>query len=231
MSILIVIPLPQEFDALAGGLRGRGWRAEARQPGRLPTQFFPELDLILARGGVGKAQFAVQTQHLIERAKGVRLVICAGSAGALGDGIAIGDLVAGSATVEFDYLAKFFPVPPPNFPGDEATLRELLALPLATLPCRLHVGPIASGDETILDRARAEEVRARTGALANGWEGAGGARAAAFSEIPFLELRGISDNADHTATADFPRNVARALDNLAALLDLWLRPGEAGRAR
>ncbi len=223
MSILIITPLQQEFDALAGGLRDRGWRAEARQPGRLPAQFFPELDLIMSRGGVGKAQFAVQTQYLLERAKGGRLIICAGSAGALGDGVAIGDVVAGSASVEFDYLAKFFPVPAPSFPGDEATIRELLALPLTTLPFQLHVGPIASGDETILDRTRAEEVRAKTEALANGWEGAGGARAAAFNEVPFLELRGISDNADHTAAADFPQNLARALDNLAALLDLWLR--------
>lgn len=222
MSILIVTPLQQEYDALAGGLRDRGRRAETRQLGRLSAQFFPELDLIMSRGGIGKAQFAAQTQHLIDRTRGVQLVICAGSAGALGEEVRIGDIVAGSATVEFDYLAKFFPVPLPNFPGDEGALRELLALPLATLPFRLHVGPIASGDETILDRERAEQVRAQTGALANGWEGAGGARACAFSEVPFLELRGISDNADHTAAADFPQNLARALDNLAALVDLWL---------
>jgi adenosylhomocysteine nucleosidase len=223
MAILIVTPLQQEYDALAGGLRDRGWRAEARQLARLPAQFFPELDLLMSRGGVGKAQFAVQTQYLLERAKGIHLVICAGSAGALGAEVAIGDIVVGSATVEFDYLAKFFPVPPPSFPGDEKTIRELLALPLVSLSCKLHIGPIASGDETILECSRAEEVRAKTGALANGWEGAGGARAAAFNELPFLELRGISDNADHTATADFPQNLARALDNLAALLDLWLR--------
>jgi adenosylhomocysteine nucleosidase len=223
MSILIVTPLQQEFDALAGGLRDRGWRAEPRQPGRLPAQFFPELDLIMSRGGVGKAQYALQTQYLLERAKGVHLIICAGTAGALAESVAIGDIVVGSASVEFDYLAKFFPVPPPSFSGDEPTIRELLALPLAVLPFQVHIGPIASGDETILDRTRAEEVRARTEALANGWEGAGGARVAAFNELPYLELRGISDNADHTATADFPQNLARALDNLAALLDLWLR--------
>ena len=223
MSILIVTPLQQEYEALAGGLRERGWRAEERQAGRLSADYFPELDLVMSRGGIGKAQFAVQAQHLIEQIGQVRLLICAGSAGALDEGVAIGDLVAGSATVEFDYLAKFFPGPPPSFPGDEQTIRTLLALPLAALPCTLHVGPIASGDETILDRARAEEVRAKTGALANGWEGAGGARAATFNEVPYLELRGISDNADHTAAADFPTNLARALDNLAALLDLWLR--------
>lgn len=223
MPILIVTPLQQEHDALAGGLRDRGWRAETRPVGRLTARAFPELDLLMAQGGVGKAQFAVQAQHLIEQTPGARLVICAGSAGALGEGVAIGDIVAGSATVEFDYLAKFFPAPPPSFPGDAATIRALQALPLATLPGRLHVGPIASGDETILDRARAEEVRAKTGALANGWEGAGGARAADFNALPYLELRGISDNADHTAQADFPQHLARALDNLAALLDLWLR--------
>lgn len=222
MPILVVTPMPQEFAALAGGLRERGWRSEARQLGRLEAEAFPDLDLIMAVGGIGKAQFATQTQYLIDRIEGVRLVVCAGSAGALAAGIAIGDIVVGSATVEFDYLAKFFPGPPPNFPGDGQAIRTLLALDRAALPCALHVGPIASGDETILERDRAEAVRAKTGGLANGWEGAGGARAAAFNGLPFLELRAISDNADHSATTDFPTNLARALGNLAAVLGVWL---------
>ena len=53
------------------------------------------------------------------------------------------------------------------------------------------------------------------------WEGAGGARACAFSDVPFIELRGITDTADHNAPADFETNLHVAMDSVAALVAMW----------
>jgi adenosylhomocysteine nucleosidase len=53
------------------------------------------------------------------------------------------------------------------------------------------------------------------------WEGAGGARACAFSGVPFVELRGITDTADHNAPADFKTNLRIAMASAAALVTLW----------
>ena len=58
-------------------------------------------------------------------------------------------------------------------------------------------------------------------AVAVAWEGAGGARACAFSDVPFVEIRGITARADDRAPADFRANLNIAMANLAALLASW----------
>lgn len=58
-------------------------------------------------------------------------------------------------------------------------------------------------------------------ACAVAWEGAGGARAARFNQLPFLELRAITDTADHHAPDAFARNLSQAMMNLATLIMLW----------
>lgn len=68
------------------------------------------------------------------------------------------------------------------------------------------------------------------GALAVAWEGAGGARACVFSGLPFLEIRGITDSADHRAPVEFEQNLEKAMANIAILIRSWLerlaRPGQ-----
>ena len=50
------------------------------------------------------------------------------------------------------------------------------------------------------------------------WEGAGGARACAFFQTPFLEIRGNTDAANNNAAIDFEANLEKALDNVAELI-------------
>lgn len=78
--------------------------------------------------------------------------------------------------------------------------------------------PIASGDEAIIDEKRARELHKVTGALAVAWEGAGGARAAAFSDVPYLEIRAISDGADDEARSVWCENLPSAMMNVATVL-------------
>jgi adenosylhomocysteine nucleosidase len=89
---------------------------------------------------------------------------------------------------------------------------------------RLHFGPIASGDEDVVDATRRAEIYERTQALVVAWEGAGGARACRFSDVPYLEIRGVSDQAGPTAPRDFLANlpmvmahVMRVVVNVAEL--------------
>lgn len=88
----------------------------------------------------------------------------------------------------------------------------------SAFPFGVHFGPIASGDEDIVDEERAYALHAETAALCVAWEGSGGARAAALSETPFLEIRTITDSADKTAPMDFQGNLAVAIPNIATLL-------------
>ena len=69
-----------------------------------------------------------------------------------------------------------------------------------------------------MDPMRASELHSRSGALAVAWEGTGGARAAAFSRVPYLEIRGISDMADHEFSNTWMDTLPGAIRNVAVAI-------------
>lgn len=74
--------------------------------------------------------------------------------------------------------------------------------------------------------ARARAIREHTGAVCVAWEGSGAARAALFTGIGFLEIRGITDAADKEAPQRFEVNLPIAMTNITELLMNWLAPGQ-----
>jgi adenosylhomocysteine nucleosidase len=92
-----------------------------------------------------------------------------------------------------------------------------------SLDGQLRLGDIVVGTSTVdvIVPVRARELQAETGAVCVAWEGAGAARAARFSGLRFLELRAITDGADHAAAAEFQANLARSMPSLGHLLLRW----------
>jgi adenosylhomocysteine nucleosidase len=221
MPLLLVAPLRSEFDFFTRSLRDRGYESTGRQLGRIQAEHFPQLDITVARGGHGKTQFGVQTQHLLDHAEDIEGVVCFGAAGALAEELAVGDLVIATETVEHDYTERFSSHPLPRFAGDAGMLESLRGVLPAALSFGVHFGIVASGDEDVIELERGAALRQATEAWAVAWEGAGGARASLFSGIPFIELRGITDTADHNAPADFDTNLHAAMANAAELVALW----------
>jgi adenosylhomocysteine nucleosidase len=220
-SVLIVTPLQEEYDDLHASLRALGYEAHEDRIGKLSVHRFPALGVTLARGGHGKTQFGVQTQHLLDHAQ-FDLVVCAGAAGALAPEVKVGDLVVATATVEHDYNNKFSNRPKPRFDGDAKTIDQIKALNLTDLDFKVHFGLMAGGDEDIIDVTRGKELQTQYHALAVAWEGVGGARACAFNDMPYLELRGATDTANHEAPIVFDVNLKVVMRNIAILLRKWL---------
>jgi len=54
--------------------------------------------------------------------------------------------------------------------------------------------------------------------VAVAWEGSGAARAVRFSDVPFVEVRVITDGADGDAARSFHANVRKVLPNAGRLL-------------
>jgi phosphorylase superfamily protein len=120
----------------------------------------------------------------------------------------IGDVVVGVTTVEHDYTLRFIQRPLPCHRAAADLVQELMrAADRVAGEFAVRFGPIASGDEDVIDPARAGELHAATGALCVAWEGAGAARAACFSGVPFVEVRALTDAADAT---DFRANLDRS---------------------
>jgi adenosylhomocysteine nucleosidase len=223
MKSLTIIPIRAEFDFFVQSCAEQGLAREPSMLGRLPITYLPSLGLTLAQGGLGKAQFAVQTQHLIDCGGDWDVVICAGAAGALDDRLSIGDVVVGTKTIEYDIHNKFGKPLVPQFNSAEGVVEDFKCIKMIDDSFELHFGAIASGDEDVVDVGRRREVRELTGALANAWEGAGGARACHFSQVPFIEIRGISDAANETAAQDFEKNLHITMRNVAMVVTRWAR--------
>ena len=133
LKTLIVFPLQTEIDRFLQACAEQGYAAEVFTIGKLSATHIPSLGLLLAQGGLGKTQFALQTQHLLDACPEVDLVICAGAAGALVDALAIGDVVVATETVEHDIRNKFGSPLLPRFAGDAAIVAALGDVPHTSL--------------------------------------------------------------------------------------------------
>ena len=220
-NILIVTPLQEEYNDLYNNLSALGLDSRKGSIGKLTVDHFPVLNVTLARGGHGKTQFGIQTQYLLDHAQ-FDLVICAGAAGALAPEMKIGDLIITTKTVEHDFNNKFSVKPKPQFHGDSKSIEQLKSLNLMDADFSVHFGIMAGGDEDVIEIERGKELRELHNALAVAWEGVGGARACAFSEVPFLEVRGATDTANHEAPVVFYVNLKIVMKNMAFLLYKWL---------
>jgi adenosylhomocysteine nucleosidase len=219
---LVITPMREERAHFASRCSEFGYRSRETTAGLLPILEFPELNLILAEGGTGKVQFAVQTQHLLESDMGPDLVICAGAAGSLAEDIHVGDLVIGAVTVEHDIREGFIDAPLPRFEADPDLIASFSRVPKNKYSYSVHIGTVASGDEDIVSSERKRSLNEATGAIAAAWEGAGGAKASRFSGVPFVEIRAITDAADEGAASDFRQNLATAMGNIAEFLIAWI---------
>ncbi len=222
MSILVIAPIPQEFEVLAAAFETRWGSPTGHEAGSTDVHQYKAADVFLAEGGFGKVQFAVTTRHLLDHLPGVSLVVCAGVAGALADSVRVGDVVVGTSTVEHDFYSVVLRGVPPRFDGSGQHLAELIQnIEAEQNSFRVHFAPIASGDQAIVDSLRRDEIHARTEALAVAFEGAGGARAAGFSDVPYVEVRGVSDMADEGFVDEFEANLPTAAGNVASVV-AWL---------
>lgn len=189
--ILVATPLPIEKKALAHALVKPGF--------------------VIRACGHGKVQFALGVQRAIQEIR-PSLVVCAGGCGALTEELSVGEVVAATFTIEHDFKSGFGSSSPrelPKFPGDAAALARLSGVRLAA---------IASGDEDVLDRARALEIASLTGAIAVAWEGAGGARACKIVGVPFIEVRAVVDRCNAQTPTDFTQEIHLGMGSIARVL-------------
>jgi len=219
--ILILCPLAREWSFLVNTFEA-SLHVERLHDLKIEAGYIPGWCALVAPGGHGKTQFAVQAQYLIGRFSSAELVICAGAAGSLAPDLSVGDVVVGTETVEHDYRQLFATRPLPRFSGHGPSIDALRRSAQGVGGFRVAFDVIASGDEDVVTSERAQAIRDQTGAVCVAWEGSGAARAALFNGIGSLEIRAVTDAADKEAPQPFEANLPIAMANLASLLRLWL---------
>lgn len=218
-KFLILTPLKMEQELLIQGFESLGHTVSNKNINNRTFFNIDSLPYVITIGGHGKVNFAINTFDSIGKLKDkikIRGVFCVGCAGSLNNNIYDGDVVIGEQTIEHDYKSTFLKNPLPRFQASEQLLK--LFKTNITDQRHTHFGIIASGDEDITTKERAKELQSLTKADAVAWEGAGGAKACRFLNLPFLEIRGITDSCNFTADFDFKSKLKIAMYNCTKIL-------------
>jgi futalosine hydrolase len=172
----------------------------------------------LLHSGIGKINAASAVTALLEIIE-PEVVIVIGCGGAYpGSGLAVGDLVLASkeiladegvitaqgfvdfATLGFPLLEQGGPTMEQRFPADPqllAAAQPLLTAAANAAGTKLAVGPMVTVSTCSGTDQAARAMVERTGGLCENMEGAAVAQICRLYQVPFLELRGISNQVEN----------------------------------
>ena len=190
-----------------------------------------ENEVVLMRSGMGKVSAGIGAQALVDRYH-PDYMINTGCAGALAEGLHIGDMVISDGVVEWDLDLRAIGYPLGYI--DALKCVEMRAdAALADRLCRIAQergkalrGLIASGDQFVSTDEQRRVIRDNfPGALCAEMEGAAVGHVCLQNGIPFCILRTMSDTADGTSNVDFVV-FSKAASEIsgALLLEMLSRP-------
>ena len=181
--------------------------------------------VVVVRSGIGKVNAGICAQILAD-VFSVDAIINTGIAGSLNKNINIGDIVLSTDVVQHDMDATGFgyrkgqiPQMPVFFFNADDNLRRLAAEVCKEVNPDIQVfeGRIASGDQFVCDQDVKNRIVSEFSAYATEMEGAAIGQAAYLNEIPFLDVRAISDKADGSAQMDYSEFEKAAVDHSVRL--------------
>jgi len=215
MKLGIIGAMPQEIEEIARDFARE--RTEAIAGREYHIGEFAGVDAVLVFSRWGKVAAAMTATVLIERFQ-VDTIIFTGVAGAVHPDLNVGDVVIANTLIQHDFDASLsgmfaqFEIPLlgiSRFPVDER-LTKIAERSVERFfaqtenSSRMMTGLIASGDEFVAGLDRLEKLRAALPELlCVEMEGAAVAQVCHEYKVPFLVIRTISDNADHSAPVDF----------------------------
>ena len=188
-------------------------------------------EVVLVQSGIGKVLSAMSVTILAETFE-VDAIINTGSAGAVSEGLAIGDVVIADRLVYHDVDVTAFGYAYGQMAGQELyyqadqTLMASLQKVLNQQGIHNHVGLIATGDSFIAGQEKVDTIKHHfPEVLAVEMEGAAVAQAAQAAGKPFLVIRAMSDTAQGDANISFEAFILeagkRSAQTLLALLESY----------
>lgn len=227
MKFGIIAAMEQELQVLVEHLQ------EKKEEVVLGKTYFSgrlgQYEVVLVQSGIGKVMSAMSVAVLADRF-GVDVLVNTGSAGAVAEGLAIGDVVVADKLVYHDVDVTAFGYAYGQMAGQalyyEAD-KDLLTKLRETLTAQdqvSHVGLIATGDSFVAGQDKIDAIKASfPGVLAVEMEGAAIAQAAQAAGKPFLVIRAMSDTAQGDASITFDEFIIeagkRSAQTLLAFLD------------
>ena len=214
MKIGIIAAMPEELAYLLQHLDDA--REEKVLGNSYHTGKVGSVELVLVESGIGKVMSAMSVAVLADHFQ-VDAVINTGSAGAVADGIAVGDVVIAEKLCYHDVDVTAFGYDygqmarqPLYFESDKKFI-SLIQESLSKLDQTWHLGLIATGDSFVAGEDKIKAIKEHfPQVLAVEMEGAAIAQAAHALNLPFLVVRAMSDNANHEASVSFDEFIVEA---------------------
>ena len=186
-------------------------------------------EVVLVQSGIGKVMSAMSVAVLADHFQ-VDAVINTGSAGAVAEGIAVGDVVIADKlayhdvdVTAFGYAYGQMAQQPLYFESDKNFVAKIQES-LSQLNQKWHLGLIATGDSFVAGNDKIEAIKSHfPEVLAVEMEGAAIAQAAQALGLPFLVIRAMSDNANHEASISFDEFIIEAGRRSAQVLLAFLK--------
>ena len=186
-------------------------------------------EVVLVQSGIGKVMSAMSVAVLADHFQ-VEAIINTGSAGALAEGLAVGDVVIADKLVyhdvdvtAFGYAYGQMAGQPLYFESDKNFITRIQTN-LSQLDQTWHLGLIATGDSFIAGDDKIASIKSHfPDVLAVEMEGAAIAQAAQALDLPFLVIRAMSDNANHEASISFDEFIIEAGRRSAQVLLAFLK--------
>ena len=194
------------------------------------TGQFAGKDIALCQSGIGKVNAAIATTLLKEHFA-PDVVINTGSAGGIGDGLKVGDVVVGTHIMHHDVDVTAFgykhgqvPQLPAAFACDETLVAAAEKAACTFQAARVMHGLIVSGDSFINSTAAIEQIHARLPQpLAVEMEAAAIAQTCYQLDTPFVVIRAISDSAEDSASVSFEEFLEVAAKHSAQMVQQMIR--------
>lgn len=226
MKFGIIAAMPQELKILVEHLQDK---VEVAVLGRTYYQGrIGQHEVVLVQSGIGKVMSAMSVAILADRFE-VDAIVNTGSAGAVADGIAIGDVVVATHlayhdvdVTAFGYAYGQMAGQELYYPADQVLLEKLTGV-LAEQEIANHQGMIVTGDSFIAGQDKIASIKEHfPEVLAVEMEGAAIAQAAVNTGKPFLVIRAMSDTAQGDANITFDEFIIQAGERSAQTLIAFL---------
>lgn len=185
-------------------------------------------EVVLVRSGIGKVEAGLTTAQLITNFD-VDIVINSGSAGGIGQGLNVGDVVISTETAYHDvdaraagYVYGQLPGQPARFQASQKWGKEI-AEASKEVGLNIKKGLIVTGDQFVADQSVIDNIlKEFPDALSCEMEGAAVGQVANQFDIPYVVVRAMSDNANGDADRSFDEFILDAGKKSAKmLLDLF----------
>ena len=186
-------------------------------------------EVVLVESGIGKVMSAMSVAVLVNDFK-VTAVINTGSAGAVAEGLAIGDVVVADRLVYHDVDVTVFGYDygqmarqPLYFEASRYLVAEMKKI-LDKTNQKAKVGLIATGDSFVAGQDKIDCIKEHfPDVLAVEMEGAAIAQATHSIGLPFMVIRAMSDTASHDANVTFDEFILEAGKRSAETLIQFLK--------